>query len=155
MLYFVRYFSVAAIVFALVAIGTPALLGYTLWSQRAVFLKQTADSLHFDPLSTPTAFVMGCGFFYKPFKSRLIYWEAVELSYKLSLTAIITFMAPGTTLQVYIGANQTYTHTHTSSLRLSPAKLCSHAHGRFCVPASLPLCPFSAAVCTGADWSKL
>ena len=103
-MYFVRYFSIAAIVFALVAIGTPALLGYTLWSQRAEFLKQTADSLHFDPLSTPTAFAMGCGFFYKPFKSRLIYWEAVELSYKLSLTAIVTFMAPGTTLQVYIGA---------------------------------------------------
>ena len=97
------YFSVAVITFVLVAIGTPALLAHFLWKNRADFLKSSPDSLHYDPLSTPSALVLGLGFFYTPFKSSLIFWEAVELTYKLSLTSIITFIAPGTTLQVYAG----------------------------------------------------
>jgi len=97
------YFAVAAVVFATIAIGTPALLATMLWKHRSAFLKQSVDSLYYDPLSTPSALVLGFGFFFKPFKSSLIFWEAVELAYKLSLTSIITFVAPGTSLQVYTG----------------------------------------------------
>ena len=97
------YVVFAGIIFAIVGIGTPALLGHTLWKHRRNFLKQSPDSLYFDPVSTPSAFAMGFGFFYKPFKSSLIYWEAVGQTYKLFLTAIITFVAPGTPMQVFVG----------------------------------------------------
>ena len=98
-----QYFIVAAIVFALIALGTPVLLGYTLWARRAEFLAQAADSFHYDPLATPSSLSLGFSFFYKPFKSSLIFWESVELTYKLSMTAIITFIAPDTPFQVYAG----------------------------------------------------
>ena len=97
------YFAIAAVVFAAIAIGTPALLATVLWKYRSAFLKQSIDSLYYDPLSTPSALVLGLSFFFKPFKSSLIFWEAVELTYKLSLTSIVTFIAPGTALQVYTG----------------------------------------------------
>ena len=56
------YFAVAAITFALVAVGTPALLAHTLWTRRSEFLKQAPDSLHYSPRSTPSALVLGLDF---------------------------------------------------------------------------------------------
>ena len=97
------YQAAAGMVFALIAVGTPLLLARTLWARRAEFLGQAQDSLYYDPLRTPSALTLGFGFFFKPFKSSLLHWEAVGLLYKLSLTAVITFIAPGTALQVYTG----------------------------------------------------
>ena len=90
------YRVVAGLVFAVVSIAAPLVLAVVLHRYRSEFLNA-------DEKQTPGAFTLGLGFFFRPFKDALIYWESVDLFRKLFITSLVVFIGSGSPLQLYAG----------------------------------------------------
>lgn len=77
------------------AVGTPSFFFIMLWLKRNELYEDKAKHI-------PDAEVENeLGFLYAGYESDFYWWECVELLRKLALTSLITFVAPGTSSQLF------------------------------------------------------
>jgi hypothetical protein len=94
------YKAYAAIMVIIYPLGIPALYSYLLWSNKHKLSSENDASVlrhrHEDVSLRPTRFL------WKPYTSRMYYWEVIECMRRLLLTGAIVFIAPGTPAQAAV-----------------------------------------------------
>jgi hypothetical protein len=95
------YKAYAAFMVIIYPLGIPALYGYLLWSNKHKLSSKNDASVrmlnrHRDVSLRPTRFL------WKPYSSRMYYWEVIECMRRLLLTGAVVFIAPGTPAQAAV-----------------------------------------------------
>eukprot|EP00953_Heterococcus_sp_UTEX-ZZ885_P000962 1026-Heterococcus_DN1.PRE.3 len=95
------YKAYAAFMVIIYPLGIPALYAYLLWSNRQKLSSKYNASVRMlnrnrDVSLRPTRFL------WKPYSSRMYYWEVIECMRRLLLTGAVVFIKPGTPAQAAV-----------------------------------------------------